>query len=103
MRALADALEFPEYFGRNWDAVEDCIRDLSWKPAPGYLLIYNDGQVLGECCPKDLDILVDVGHVTGDEWRQHGVTFHVLLTGPEGFQNKFREVLGREICKHQDS
>lgn len=27
---FATALEFPAWFGRNWDAFLDCLRDLSW-------------------------------------------------------------------------
>lgn len=26
--AIADALGFPEYYGRNWDAFDECFRDL---------------------------------------------------------------------------
>ncbi len=30
LSALAEELEFPSHFGRNWDALNDCLRDLSW-------------------------------------------------------------------------
>ena len=34
----ARQLEFPAHFGANWDAFADCVRDLSWLPARGYVI-----------------------------------------------------------------
>jgi hypothetical protein len=31
-------LHFPDYFGDNWDALDECIRDLSWLP-PGAVIV----------------------------------------------------------------
>lgn len=39
---LRAELKFPEYCGNNWDAVEECIRDLSWISPGTIVLVHND-------------------------------------------------------------
>jgi len=41
-RALAAGLKFPAYFGDNWDALEECLRDLAWLRAKkGVVLLHE--------------------------------------------------------------
>jgi hypothetical protein len=39
---LSAELNFPDYFGRNWDALFDCLTDLSWIAAPCVVLVHED-------------------------------------------------------------
>ena len=42
LRELAKELRFPDYFGENWDALWECIRDLSWLPSGPVILEHSD-------------------------------------------------------------
>ena len=42
LKEMAEALEFPSYFGHNFDALEDCLRDLKGK----YLVIWTNTDYL---------------------------------------------------------
>ncbi|WP_341647529.1 barstar family protein [Thauera humireducens] len=39
LRRFAEAFRFPDWFGHNWDALADCLTDLSWLPAPAYRVV----------------------------------------------------------------
>jgi hypothetical protein len=40
---LARGLRFPSYFGWNWDALDECLRDLSWLGEVKKITIVHDG------------------------------------------------------------
>ena len=43
LRILADKLRLPGYFGSNWDALEDALRDLTWlPPGRGVVIVHED-------------------------------------------------------------
>src|SRR5690348_10822899 len=42
MNALFDTLQLPGYFGFNWDALSDCLRDFHWLNVPRILIIHHD-------------------------------------------------------------
>jgi RNAse (barnase) inhibitor barstar len=43
---LAAALQFPHYFGENWDAVEECLGDLEWMERKLILVVTNADMLL---------------------------------------------------------
>ena len=74
--ALAAALEFPPYFGRNWDALNDSLTDLA--PAEGYLIVYAASGVLGRSDPAALATAREILANAAEWWRQRGTPFVVL-------------------------
>lgn len=40
--ALSEVMQFPDYFGRNWDALDECICDLCWLPPGDIALLHKD-------------------------------------------------------------
>jgi len=59
--ALAAAFKFPSYFGKNWDALLDCLRSLPDElPARGYVLAVRNSGAFLSSSPKDLEDFADI-------------------------------------------
>ena len=43
LAVLARKLRFPAYFGANWDALEECLRDLSWLGGQARVVVVHEG------------------------------------------------------------
>jgi len=76
---MSQALEFPSFFGMNWDALSDSLTDLSWKPAAGYVIVFAGFPLFLERAPAAADMALNVLRDAAGYWRGKGVPFHVVL------------------------
>lgn len=78
---LGRSLAFPSWYGRNWDALEDCLTDLSWLPEPGLVLRIAGFEHYAEADPDGFAILLDIFKTSAEYWRGEGRGFWVFFTG----------------------
>ena len=83
---VAKALAFPGWFGGNWDAFEDCLGDLSWHPATGYVLLLEHGKHFGAGHKQDFVTAVEVLDGVAEYWRGQGKPFWAIVSGPDGWE-----------------
>ena len=77
IRSVAAALDFPDWFGGNWDALEDCLSDLSWRAGDGHVLL------LGQAAAGDeRGILLDVLGACAESWMARGKPFFAVFVDP---------------------
>jgi hypothetical protein len=73
--AVARTFEFPDYFGRNFDALCDCLRDMEWLQGSAYVLILADASDAWKRFPLDMGIFTIVWLTAAMSWRDSGVPF----------------------------
>jgi Barstar (barnase inhibitor) len=81
LERLALALGFPDWFGANWDAAEDCLADLSWRAGTGHVIVL---ERQGELPVDDLGVLVEVLGAAAEHWAGRGRPFFAVFVDPEG-------------------
>ena len=83
LSVLAAKLRFPSYFGHNWDALEECLRDLSWLGDRPRVVIVHEAfpfSAAGDSLATYQSILADAVAVH----RQRGTPplLEVVFPGP---------------------
>ena len=90
---LAEVLEFPDYFGHNWDALEECLADLEWLPAKGYVLVFTDAELILPDDEDEFETFLEVVNDAGEAWAagqagKRAKPFHIVLAASERNKNK---------------
>jgi RNAse (barnase) inhibitor barstar len=90
LSALSEKLDFPEYFGFNWNALEDCLTDFSWIAEHKIILIH---QELPELADQELTIYFAILRDSVLDWKK-GEAHRLKVVFAESDQCKVRELLG---------
>ena len=86
---LARGLHFPTWFGGNWDALEDCLTDLSWLEGDGHVLLLEGASGVNR---DDFGILADVLSSSARFWAERRRSFFaVFVQGPAALPPLMRE------------
>lgn len=89
LTAIGQAFAFPGYYGKNWDAFNDMITDLSWlnakgldaqRPdAKGYVLLYDYVHHFASAQPEAWQTALEILEDAVDSWQSAGIPFYILL------------------------
>jgi RNAse (barnase) inhibitor barstar len=99
---IGAALQFPDYFGENWDALLECLIDLEWLQGDAYLLVITDSHLLLDQEPVDQwSALLEVLENAAQDWAHAADSqgtprpFHIVFQGAPGstaaLQARFRQ------------
>lgn len=83
LEQLSSVLAFPSWFGHNWDALEDCLTDLSWRAGHRRVLLIEGFQNLRARRPDDFGVLIDILASSAQYWSERGRPFFAVFLDGE--------------------
>lgn len=77
----AIVMKFPSHFGANWDAFYDCLTDLEWVNAEGYVIYFDHTDAFAEHHESQLETVIELFQDAVDFWKDEGRPMLVLMSG----------------------
>lgn len=65
---IGKSFNFPDYYGENLDALDECINDLDWLKKSNYLLIINNSCSLLHKQPEEKENIFKFFKEVNTEW-----------------------------------
>lgn len=80
---VAKKLSFPDYFGENLDALEECLMDFSWIKEKQILIkLKNEELMLSEEDSDKKNIVDEIFQNAIDYWKEQEIEFILLKIKP---------------------
>lgn len=79
LRQMSQVMKFPDYFGNNWDALEECLSDLSWITAKGFVIKFVNADNFIAICPSDFRVFVQIIESVSKSWSIEETDFILIV------------------------
>ncbi|HEY2110655.1 MAG TPA: barstar family protein [Dongiaceae bacterium] len=79
LKALGQALTFPPYYGANWDAAEECLRDLGERYPSGCSLLVDHAGRLWQRLPRKMGQLVSLWLTASTDLAADGIPLQLIF------------------------
>ena len=90
---LGSALSFPDYFGRNWDAVDECLQDLSWIQGSEVVVFVLDAdRLLNSDCLTTINFVRTLARAS-KAWKARNLNFRIVFVGSKPLFNTVDAIL----------
>lgn len=76
---VADGLEFPDYFGMNWDALADCLGQTCAKTAGGRVIIFTGFGRFAARCAAESRVAEKIFARAAGSWKEENSRFYIIL------------------------
>ncbi|WP_028803672.1 barstar family protein [Streptomyces sp. 142MFCol3.1] len=81
MARCVRALDLPDWFGRNWDALADVLGDPDWGPAsPGRLLVVTGWRRYAKARPDEWEVAQQVLESAAGHYERFDAALSVVLS-----------------------
>ena len=82
---LERTVPLPDYFGKNWDALEECLGNLEWLDRPKLVLIHHDIPL--ENTPRDQRLYLEILSASAEKSARLEIVF------PESCREQVKRIL----------
>ena len=78
-RRCAAVFSLPDYFGRNWDALHECMLDFAGRGLPGAIVHWRRGTELARRAPDAVTTALQILEDAAAYWSGSGRIFLVVV------------------------
>jgi len=90
LQVLYEELQLPSYFGFNWNALSDCLRDLHWVSHRDVFIIHEELPALSR---SDLEVYLEVLDECSRDWKAEEA-HRVVVVFPQARRAEIDSLIG---------